>query len=528
MSLGRAVATVGSFTLLSRLVGFIRDIVFSAVLGSGAVADAFFVALKLPNFFRRLFAEGAFSAAFVPLFASELQAHGRDRAVVFARQAHAALLLVLVPFSALLILGMPGVVAVLAPGMRDDPPTFALAVEFGRIGFPYLLFISLVSLYGGVLNSIDRFAHVAATPILFNLALIGAVLGLTPFLPNSGYAASIGLAIAGLLQWLWLLIACARDGVSMTLVRPRWTERLARLVRLATPVAIGGGVQQISAMLDVVWASLLPVGTISAIYYADRIAQLPLGVVGIAIGTALLPLLARQLRAGQTTSAMANQNRAIEFGLLFSLPAGLALWLLADPIIRVLFERGRFGPDDTWRTAGALAAFAVGLPAFVLVKALTPGYFAREDTRTPLYIAIVAIGSNIALNLAFLYGTTLAHVGIALASSLSGWLNAMMLAVVLWRRGQWIPDQRLVSRTARMAAATLGMGVVLWLALGLLALRLAHANLIGIVALLGICAVGAAAYGLLGALLGVIRLSELRFMIRRQPGLRPVDRGEQP
>jgi putative peptidoglycan lipid II flippase len=368
---------------------------------------------------------------------------------------------------------------------------------------------------------------------LLNLALIGAVLGLTPFLPNSGYAASIGLAIAGLLQWLWLLIACARDGVSMTLVRPRWTERVARLVKLATPVAIGGGVQQISVMLDVVWASLLPVGTISVLYYADRVAQLPLGVVGIAIGTALLPLLTRQLRASQTEAAMANQNRAIEFGLLFSLPAAVALWLMADPIIRVLFERGRFGPDDTWRTAGALAAFAVGLPAFVLVKALTPGFFAREDTRTPLYIAIAAIASNIAFNLAFLYGTTLAHVGIALASSLSGWLNAAMLAGILRRRRQWIPDQRLVSRALRMTAATAGMGAALWLALALLAPQLAHPNLVGVAALLGICAVGSAAYGLLGALLGVVRLSELRFMTRRAPelgsaGLRAVDPGEQP
>ena len=527
MSLGRAVATVGGFTLLSRVVGFIRDIVLSAVLGSGGVADAFFVAFKLPNFFRRRFAEGAFSAAFVPLFLRELQGHGREQALAFARQAHAGLLLVLVPFSVLLMLGMPGVVALLAPGMRDEP-TFAMAVEFGRIAFPYLLFISLASLYGGVLNSIDRFAHVAATPILLNLALIGAVLGLTPVLPNSGYAASIGVAIAGLLQWLWLLIACARDGVSMRLVRPRWTERVARLVKLATPVAIGGGVQQISVMLDVVWASLLPVGTISALYYADRIAQLPLGVVGIAIGTALLPLLARQLRAGQAQSAMANQNRAIEFGLLFSLPSAVALWLLAEPLIRVLFEHGRFGPDDTWRTAGALAAFALGLPAFVLVKALTPGFFAREDTRTPLYIALTAITANIALNVVFLYGTTLAQVGIALASSLSGWLNALLLAAVFRRRAQWLPDPRLVARSIRMVGASAGMGLVLWLALFVLTPPLAHANFVGVIALLGICALGAAVYGALGALLGVVRLSELSFVMRRQPGLSSIDPGEQP
>lgn len=526
MSLARAIATVGGFTLLSRLVGFVRDIVLSAVLGSGAVADAFFVAFKLPNFFRRLFAEGAFSAAFVPLFARELQGKGREEALVFARQAHAALLLVLIPFTLLLITGMPWVMSLLAPGMRDDPASFALAVEFGRITFPYLLFISLASLYGGVLNSIDRFAHVAATPVLLNLALIGAVLGLTPFLPNSGYAASIGVAIAGLLQWLWLLIACRRDGVSMKLVRPRWTARVARLVKLATPVAIGGGVQQISVMLDVVWASLLPVGTISALYYADRIAQLPLGVVGIAVGTALLPLLARELRAGNTQAAMTNQNRAIEFGLLFSLPAAVALWLLADPIIRILFERGRFGPEDTWRTAGALAAFAIGLPAFVLVKALTPGFFAREDTRTPLYIAVAAITTNIALNLFFLYATTLAHVGIALASSLSGWLNAALLAGVLLKRRHWVPDTRLISRAVRVTGAALGMGAVLWGMMIWLAAALARPDIGGGVALAATCAAGVAAYAVLGGALGIVRMSELRYVLRRQPGLKSADPGE--
>jgi putative peptidoglycan lipid II flippase len=528
MSLGRAVATVGGFTLLSRLVGFARDVVLSAMLGSGALADAFFVAFKLPNLFRRLFAEGAFSAAFVPLFSRELQDNGRAEALAFARQAHAALLLVLVPFSIVLMVAMPWVVAVLAPGMRDEAPTFAMAVEFGRITFPYLLFISLASLYGGVLNSIDRFAHVAATPILLNLAMIGTVLGLTPLLPNSGYAASIGVAIAGLLQWLWLLIACARDDVSMTLVRPRWTARVARLVKLATPVAIGGGAQQISTMLDVVWASLLPVGTISALFYADRIAQLPLGVVGIAIGTALLPLLARQLRAGQMESAMANQNRAIEFGLLLSLPAAVALWLLSEPIIRVLFERGRFGPDDTLRTASALAAYVVGLPAYVLIKALTPGFFAREDTRTPLYIAIVAIVVNVILNVFFLYGTGLAQVGVALATSLSGWLNAAMLAFVLHRRDHLIADQRLISRSWRMMAATIGMGVALWGALVVLDPALAHANIKGVAALFGVCALGMVVYAALGALLGVVRLAELRFVMRRQPGLRSADPDEQP
>src|SRR3954462_13039498 len=310
MTLGRSIFTVGSFTLLSRLVGFVRDIVLSAVLGSGPVADAFIVAFRLPNFFRRLFAEGAFSAAFVPMFAGELQGEGRDQALAFARQAHACLLMILVPFSVVMMLAMPAVIWLLAPGVTDDKAVFDQAVAFGRITFPYLVFISLASLYGGVLNGIDRFAEVAFTPVLLNVALIGCVLFLTPVLPDAGYAASIGVAMAGFLQWLWLLFSCWRDGVAMKLVRPRLTEKVRRLVKLATPVAIGGGAQQVSTMLDVVWASLLPADSIAALYYADRIAQLPLGVIGIAIGTALLPLLTRQLRAGADDAGMAHQARA--------------------------------------------------------------------------------------------------------------------------------------------------------------------------------------------------------------------------
>jgi putative peptidoglycan lipid II flippase len=525
MSLGRNIATVGFFTLLSRVVGFLRDVVLSAVLGSGPLADAFIVALKLPNLFRRLFAEGAFSAAFVPLFARELQGEGRDAALVFARQAHACLLMILVPFTVLMMLAMPAVIWVMAPGLNGDKSIFDLAVTFGRITFPYLIFISLASLYGGVLNSIDRFAEVAFTPVLLNIVMIGAVLGLTPLMPDAGYSASIGVALAGLMQWLWLLFSCWRDGVAMKLVRPRYTARVRQLVRLATPVAIGGGAQQVSTMLDVVWASLLPAGSISALYYADRVTQLPLGVIGIAIGTALLPLLARQLRAGATDAAQANQNRAIEFGLLFSLPSTAALLILADPMIRVLFEHGKFGPDDTARTAGALAAYSVGLPAFMLVKALTPGFFAREDTRTPLYTAIVSILVNVALNAVFVLATPLAQVGIALSSSLSGWLNAVMLAIVLHRRGHWTADSRLYSRTWRIAVAAVGMAVALWLGLSVLKAPLAHPTLVGVAALAAIIALGGGVYGVLGMALGVVRFGELKTALRRPGRSTPADPG---
>ena len=515
MSLGRSIATVGFFTLLSRIVGFVRDVVLSAVLGSGPVADAFIVAFKLPNLFRRLFAEGAFSAAFVPLFARELQGEGREAALVFARQAHACLLMVLVPFALLMMLAMPAVIWVMAPGFTHEQSIFDLAVTYGRITFPYLVFISLASLYGGVLNGIDRFAEVAFTPVLLNIVMIGTVLGLTPLLPDAGYSASIGVALAGLMQWLWLLYACWRDGVSLKLVRPRLTPRVRQLVKLATPVAIGGGAQQVSTLLDVVWASLLPAGSISALYYADRLTQLPLGVIGIAVGTALLPLLSRQLRAGQDEAAMANQNRAIEFGLLFSLPSTAALWILAEPMIRVLFEHGKFGPDDTVRAAGALAAYAIGLPAFMLVKALTPGFFAREDTRTPLYTALASIAVNVALNAVFVLGTPLAQVGIALSSSISGWLNVVLLAAALRRRGHWRPDARLGARTVWIAVATAGMSVALWLGLALLKTPLSHPNVTGVMALAAAVALGGAVYGALGMALGVVRIGELRAALRR-------------
>jgi putative peptidoglycan lipid II flippase len=519
MSLGRSIATVGFFTLLSRIVGFVRDVVLSAVLGSGPIADAFIVAFKLPNLFRRLFAEGAFAAAFVPLFARELQGEGREAALVFARQAHACLLMVLVPFTVLMMLAMPAVIWVMAPGFTSDKSIFDLAVTLGRITFPYLVFISLASLYGGVLNGIDRFAEVAFTPVLLNIALIGTVLGLTPMLPDAGYSAAIGVALAGLLQWLWLLYSCWRDGVAMKLVRPRLTPRVRQLVRLATPVAIGGGAQQVSTMLDVVWASLLPAGSIAALYYADRITQLPLGVIGIAIGTALLPLLARQLRAGETEAAMVNQNRALEFGLLFSLPSMAALWILAEPMIRVLFEHGRFGPDDTMRTAGALVAYSVGLPAFMLVKALTPAFFAREDTRTPLYTAVISIVVNVALNALFVLATPLGAFGIALSSSISGWLNAVLLAIVLYRRGHWRPDERLLSRTWRIAVASVGMTLALWLGMVVLDATLAHPTLLAVAALAAVIMLGGVAYALLGMALGVVRIGEIRAALRRRPAV---------
>jgi putative peptidoglycan lipid II flippase len=293
------------------------------------------------------------------------------------------------------------------------------------------------------------------------------------------------------------------------------------MLGLVLPAAIGAGAFQINAMLDVVWASFLPNGAISILYYADRINQLPLGVVGIAIGTSLLPLLSRQLRDGSTEAAMANQNRAIEFGLLFSLPATAALCVAALPIMATLFEGGKFGPAESARAAAALVAYAIGLPAFILVKALATGFYAREDTRTPLAIALASIALNIALNVVFLWGTDLQHVGVALASSLSGWLNTLLLGWVLIRRRHLIADTRLKSRSWRMLAAALAMGIGLWLFVHYAGVVFAHPGIMRWLALAALCFGGAAIYGVVGASLGIVRVSEMR-ALRRQPGVGPA------
>jgi putative peptidoglycan lipid II flippase len=463
MALYRAIATVGGYTMMSRVLGFVRDVLIAAYLGAGPVTDAFFIAFKFPNFFRRLFAEGAFNAAFVPSFAGRIATAGRAAAKAFAEDTLAVLLTVLLALLVVCEATMPWLMMVIAPGFVGEPERFGLAVDFARATFPYLLFISLVSLQGGVLNSLDRFAAVAATPILLNLSLIGALIGGRDFLPTGGHALAWGVAAAGVAQFLWLAAACAWAGMPLALPRPRLTPGVRRLLTLMLPAALGSGVVQINLLIDVVLASLLPTGAVSYLYYADRIYELPLGVIGIAIGTALLPLLSRQVRRGELAAAVATQNRALEAALLLTLPAAAALVVIAEPVIAVLFERGAFGGVAVGATARALAAYALGLPAYVLIKVLTPCFYAREDTATPVKIAVVCVIANTAVALALM--PAFAHVGIAFATALSAWLNSFLLALVLHRRGDFVPDLRLARRLLRMVLATALMAVMLWLAL---------------------------------------------------------------
>jgi len=499
--------------MASRILGFTRDILIAASLGASPVADAFFIAFKLPNFLRRLFAEGAFNAAFVPLFAGTLEKDGKAAAKQFAEEVLAVLLWVLL---ILVIVGqivMPWLMYGLAPGFADDPDKFELTIQLTRLAFPYILFISLVSLFGGMLNSLYRFAAAAATPILLNLCLIGALLGLSQWTETPGHALAIGVSVGGVAQFVWLAVAASRAGMSLRLRRPRLTPRVRRLLKIAAPAALGAGVAQVNLVVDVMIASLLPAGSVSYLYYADRVNQLPVGVVGVAVGTALLPLLARKVRAGDKKGAETSQSRAIEAALLLTLPAAAALMVIAGPTIAVLFERGAFGAVQSSSTAAALVAYSAGLPAFVLIKVLVPGFFARENTATPMRIAVICLTVNVALNL-ILMGP-LGHVGIALATSISAWLNVGLLAHGLKRREYFVADARLRKRVPRMVVACAIMAAALWAALVVLEGALASGLGSRIGALAALILAGMVVYGVTARLIGAADLGDLRKLRRR-------------
>lgn len=526
MTLLRAITTVGGYTLISRVLGFVRDVLLAAILGAGAAADAFVVAFKLPNLFRRLFAEGAFNAAFVPLFARRLAGEGRDAARLFAEQAQAVLFFVLMAFILIAEAAMPWAMRIVVPGFAVDPEKLQLAIELTRITFPYLLFVSLVSLIGGVLNSLERFAATSATPILLNLVMIAGLVFWQWYAPSAAHGAAWGVVAAGLAQLIWLAMVLRSAGLGLRLRLPRLSPEVKRLLILMLPVALGAGVYQINVVVDVVIASFLPTGSVSFLYYADRLNQLPLGVVGIAIGTALLPILARQIRAGEDQAALANQNRALEVALALTLPAAAALIVIAQPIIAVLFERGAFGAEAVSATALALAAYAIGLPAHVLAKVFTPGYFAREDTATPVKIAVAIMIINAALAVALmlvLQGYGMGHVGIALATSLTGWLNAGLLWRGLARRGQFSLDARLRRRAGPILLAAVAMAGVLAMGQGLFAPWLAGPLFERVVALTMLIAAGALVYGLIAQLLGAIDLRELKGMLRPRRAQPPAD-----
>jgi putative peptidoglycan lipid II flippase len=528
-NLFRAFATVGGYTMLSRLTGLLRETLMSRFLGAGAVADAFFIAFQFPNLFRSLFAEGAFSASFVPIFAQILERDGKAKAKAFADQAFAVLTVVLIIFCALVVVFMPQVLRVVAAGFDKIPGQLDRTTDLARVMFPYLLFISLTSLQSGVLNALGRFAVPAAAPVLLNIVFIAALLiGVGAGGDRSMFLAW-GVLVSGVVQLVWLALDCRRVGMRFTLVRPRLTPEVKLLLMRILPMAFGAGIYQFNVMANKSFASSLEVGAVSWITYADRVNLLPVAIFGTAIGVALLPVLARHIQAGDNQAALHDQNRAIEISLLLTVPAAAGIVMLAAPITSTLFEGGVFTPHDRQMVAAALLAYSIGLPAYVLNKALTPGFFGRHDTKTPVIASSIALAINIALNFALM--KPLGHMGIALGTSVSAWVNAGILTVILQRRGYLQADARLKSRLPRIMAASAAMMGVLWAGLeimnrfigpvfgtdsapaGSFALRAAV-----LAALIG---AGGAAYGLAALVFGAAKRTDLALLRRGPKGAPP-------
>jgi putative peptidoglycan lipid II flippase len=454
------ILTVGGLTLLSRVTGFVRDIILAAVLGAGPVADAFFVAFRLPNHFRAIFAEGAFNAAFVPAYARVREQNGAERAGVFADRIFTLLLASQIVLLALALLFTPQVIDLLAPGFARDPGRFALAVDLTRITFPYLLLITLVTLYGGILNALQRFAAAAFASTLLNLSMI-ATLALAAFFPSAGQAAAWGVLISGVLQVMLVGGDAWRAGAMTVLRWPKLDADVRKFFRALGPATVGSMGVQLALFADTIIASFLAAGALSALYYADRLNQLPIGVIGIAAGTVVLPEMARRIAAGDESGAAHAQNRAIEFTLLLSVPCLAAFVVIPDLLMRALFMRGAFTDADSVAAGHTLAAYAIGLLPFVLIRSTVATFFARGDTATPVKAALIAAAVNIAFK--FLLMGPLAQVGLALATSIGAWIN---LGLVIWfsvRAGHAGMDERLRRSLIKFVTAGTALAVVLWL-----------------------------------------------------------------
>jgi putative peptidoglycan lipid II flippase len=524
MSLLRASATIGGLTLISRIAGFVRDMLMARFVGAGFASDAFLIAWRLPNLFRALFAEGAFSAAFVPMFnrtvaeaEAEQPGQGLKVALRFAEDVLSVLLPVLIVFTGLMMLAAGPIVWAMTGGFPDGgPEKFDLASQYTRITFPYLMLISLVSLLGGILNSLNRFWVNAAAPILLNLCLIASLIffrGATDV--ETARSQAVAVTVSGALQLGWLILACWQAGVRLRVRLPRLSPEVKRLLALIGPAAIGAGAVQFNLLISTTLAArFLPEGSVSYLYYADRLNQLPLGLIGIGVGTAMLPSLSRQLGGGDHQAALDTQNRAIELVLLLTLPATAGLMVSATPLIRALLQHGAFNAHDTIASARALAAFSLGLPAYVLIKVLTPGFYARADTRTPVRIALVAMLVNLVLNLVLIW--PLAHVGLALSTAISAWVNAILLYVTLRRRDHFAIDARLRRTGIRLIAATVAMAAMLFFLNPWIDPWTGHRLYERVIALLVLIGAGMAVYFGLVFGLGAYSLATLKGQLRRK------------
>jgi putative peptidoglycan lipid II flippase len=455
------ILTVGGFTLLSRLTGFLRDVMLAAILGAGPAADAFFVAFRLPNHFRAIFAEGAFNAAFIPAYARIRTQGGPQAAALFGDRIFTLLIATQAVLLALALVFTPQVIDVLAPGFSREPQQFALAVQLTRITFPYLLLITLVTLWGGILNALHRFAAAAAAPILLNISMM-ATLALAAFFGSAGYAAAWGVLVAGVLQAALVGGDAIRAGVFTNLRKLRLDADVRRFFKALIPATIGSAGTQLALFADTIIASFLAAGALSALYYADRIDQLPIGVIGIAVGTVLLPEMTQRIAAGDEAGARSAQNRAIEFALLLAIPCVVAFLVMPDVIMRGLFMRGRFTGGDAHAAAMTLVAYTIGLVPFVLIRSVVAPFLARGDTLTPMKAALIGTAVNIVFKVVLM--GPLAQVGLALATAIGAWINFILVLYFATRARHIAADATLKSSLAKIAAAGVVLALVLLIA----------------------------------------------------------------
>jgi putative peptidoglycan lipid II flippase len=510
------ILTVGGFTLVSRVTGFARDIMLAAILGAGPVADAFFVAFRLPNHFRAIFAEGAFNAAFIPAYARIRTQGGPEAAKLFGDRIFTLLLATQLVLLALALLFTPEAIDLLAPGFSREPEQYALAVSLTRITFPYLLLITLVTLWGGILNALHRFAAAAAAPILLNLAMM-ATLAFAPLFGGAAHAAAWGVLISGVLQAALVGGDTWRAGFMTSFHALRWDDDVRRFFKALVPATVGSAGTQLALFADTVIASFLSAGALSALYYADRIDQLPIGVIGIAVGTVLVPEMTSRIAAGDEAGARAAQNRAIEFALLLALPCVVAFLVVPELIMRGLFMRGRFTADDAHAAAMTLVAYTIGLIPFILVRSVVAPFLARGDTATPVKAALTGTAVNIVCKIALM--GSLAQIGLALATSIGAWINFVLVLWFARREGLIGLDAALRSALGKLVIANGAFAIFLLVAARFVtALLPSWPSFRDSSELIVLAVLGGLFYGaLVAALFGRQWLSRLRQRARKAP-----------
>ncbi len=515
MSLFKSIATFGSFTLLSRITGFIRDMVLARFLGAGIIADAFFIAFKLPNLFRSLFAEGAFTSAFVPMVSQKLATEGKNQAISFASKSISALAVLLTLFVVLMEIIMPFIVQIMAPGFSKNPEAFDLAISLSRITFPFLLFISIVSFQSGILNSLGKFAAPAAAPVILNIMMTIAVFIFVPFGLTPAHGISFSVTFAGFLEIIWLAYFLKRQDV---VIRPQANIRqilqdseIKTLFKRITPGILGAGIYQINMVVDTIIVSLVGAGAISWLYYANRLQQLPLGVVGAAISVAILPVLSKYIKEDKNDEAKRVQTQACEYGALLAIPSAVALIFLSTPIVNILFEHGKFGRLETEMTSLAVIAYSFGLPSYVLVKALTPNFFARGDTKTPVKYSIIVFIANLCFSLLLM--KPFGHVGVAAATSLASYVSLYQYLRGLKKRGYWKIDWKLCKEILKISICSLIMGGIIFAAEYFLNQEYQNWLLLvywkKLLILVGLCMLGLASFVIFAKLIKVSSLEEI-------------------